>query len=352
MAPRIPVSVLGATGAVGQRFLLRLANHPDFEIASLAASDRSAGRRYGEACAWRLAEPPPAGLAEKEVRRVAPDLPGAIVFSALEADAAREVEPRLAMAGRLVFSNASAHRMDADVPLLIPEVNADHAALLEVQRRRRGWSGGIVTNPNCSATQLALALAPLARAFGVEAVRVTTLQAVSGAGYPGVASLDALGNVIPEIPGEAEKIEEETRKILGRFEDGGVAPAALRLSAQTYRVPVENGHTESISVRLSRRTEAADLIAAWRDFRGGVDVAGLPSAPARPIEYVDETHAPQPRRHAERGDGMVTWIGGLKRCAVLDWQFTVVGNNTVRGAAGGSLLNAEFLLRRDGRPCP
>jgi aspartate-semialdehyde dehydrogenase len=344
-AKKIPIGILGATGAVGQRFLSRLAGHPDFEVAALAASDKSAGRRYGEASPWRLAEPPPPGLADIVLRRAEPDLPCRIVFSALDAASARELEPRFAKAGYLVFSNASTHRMEEDVPLLVPEVNADHIGLLPLQRARRGWEGGILTNPNCSATQLVLALAPLQRAFGVERVMVTTLQSVSGAGYPGVASLDALGNVIPDIPGEAEKIERETARILGRLADGHVVPAPMTISAQTYRVPVENGHTESVSVALSRKATAREIRDVWAEFRGAPEVAGLPSAPPRPLEYVDEPHAPQPRRHAERDGGMTTWIGGLAPCAVLDWKFTVVGNNTVRGAAGGSLLNAELFLR-------
>lgn len=346
-ARKIPIGILGATGAVGQRFLSLLSGHPDFTVAALCASDRSAGRRYADASPWRLAEPPPPGLAETVLRRAEPDLPCRIVFSALDAASAREIEPRFARAGCLVFSNASAHRMDEDVPLLVPEVNADHAGLLAVQRSRRGWDGGIWTNPNCSATQLVLALAPLDRAFGVERVLVTTMQAVSGAGYPGVASLDALGNILPDIPDEADKIEIETRRILGRFEGGRVVPSDAVVSAHTYRVPVENGHTESVSVQLSRKATGAQMIEAWRAFRAGPEVASLPSAPALPVAYLDEAHAPQPRRHADRDGGMVTWIGGLAPCAVLDWKFTVVGNNTVRGAAGGSLLNAELFVRSE-----
>ncbi|HEY2798399.1 MAG TPA: aspartate-semialdehyde dehydrogenase [Thermoanaerobaculia bacterium] len=346
---KIPIGILGATGAVGQRFLSRLAGHPDFTVAALAASERSAGRRYGDVSPWRLPEPPPPGLAETILRPAEPDLPCRIVLSALDTAAARELEPRFAAAGYLVFSNASAHRMEEDVPLLVPEVNPDHAELLPIQRARRGWDGGILTNPNCSATQLVLALAPLQRAFGIEKVLVTTLQSVSGAGYPGVASLDALGNVLPDIPGEADKIERETARILGRLVNGRVEPAPLTVSAHTYRVAVENGHTESVSVALSRKTTAAELLEAWREFRAGPEVESLPSSPARPLAYVDEPHAPQPRRHAEREGGMVTWIGGLAPCAVLDWKFTVVGNNTVRGAAGGSLLNAELLIHAHAR---
>jgi aspartate-semialdehyde dehydrogenase len=344
-ARKIPIGLLGATGAVGQRFLSRLASHPDFVVAALGASDRSAGRRYGDVSPWRLSEAPPPGLADTVLRKAEPDWPCRVVFSALDAAAARELEPRFAQAGYLVFSNASAHRMDEDVPLLVPEVNADHVGLLPLQRERRGWTGGILTNPNCSATQLVLALAPLERAFGIERVLVTTLQAVSGAGYPGVASLDALGNVVPDIPEEADKIERETARILGHFRDGRVVPAQMAISARTFRVPVENGHTESVSVGLSRKASATEIREAWREFHGGPEMARLPSAPKRPLEYLDEPQSPQPRRHAEREGGMVVFLGGLAPCAVLDWKFTVVGNNTVRGAAGGSLLNAELFLR-------
>jgi aspartate-semialdehyde dehydrogenase len=346
-AKKIPIGILGATGAVGQRFLSRLVNHPDFALAALAASEKSAGRPYGEVSPWRLAEPPPSGLADMILLRAEPDLPCRIVFSALDAPTARDLEPRFAQAGYLVFSNASAHRMEEDVPLLVPEVNADHVRLLPYQRKRRGWDGAILTNPNCSATQLVLALAPLDRAFGVEKVLVTTMQAVSGAGYPGVASLDVLANVIPDIPEEAGKIESETQRILGRFADGRVVPADVTISAHTYRVPVENGHTESVSVSLSRKATASELVEAWRQFHASAAITALPSAPARPVAYLDEPHAPQPRRHAEREGGMVTWIGGLAPCSVLDWKFTIVGNNTVRGAAGGSLLNAELFVRSE-----
>lgn len=346
MDRRIPVGILGATGTVGQRFVARLADHPDFRIAALAASEKSAGKRYGEACRWRLAAPAPAEIEATVLRRAEPDLPCEIVFSALDAETAREIEPRFAAAGRFVFSNASAHRMEEDVPLLVPEVNAEHAALLPAQRERRGWTGGLVTNPNCSATELAMALAPLDRSFGVVEALVTTMQAVSGAGYPGVPSLDALGNIIPDIPGEAGKIESETRRILGRFADGRVVPAEIRISASTYRVPVEEGHTQSVSVRLARKADAAALVSAWNDFRGTPEVASLPSAPPRPIRYLDAPQQPQPRPWSERDGGMVVYIGGLRRCSILDWKFTVVASNTVRGAAGGSVLNAELLLRQ------
>jgi aspartate-semialdehyde dehydrogenase len=277
---------------------------------------------------------------------VTEDMPCAIVFSALDAATAREAEPACARRGLLVFSNASAHRMDEDVPLLIPEINADSLDLIERQRSRRGWKGAIITNANCSTMFLAMALAPLDRAFGIEKVVVATMQAVSGAGYPGVPSLDILGNVIPDIPEEAEKIEREVVKILGRTREAAVEPASFPISAMTYRVPVEDGHTESVSVGLSRRAAASEMEAAWREFRGPEDVAGLPSAPERPVRYLSEPHRPQPRRDVSTGRGMVALVGGLKPSRVLDWKFTVLGHNTVRGAAGASVLNAEYAAVR------
>lgn len=346
MKERIPVGVLGATGTVGQRFLELLTDHPWFEVAALAASERSAGRPYAEATRWRLESPLSERLAAMEVRGVLDDLPCRAVFSALDAATAREAEPVFARRGVFVFSNASAHRMDEDVPLVIPEINPDSLCMLERQRARRGWSGSLVTNANCSAMFVSMALAPLDRAFGVERAFVSTMQAVSGAGYPGVASLDILGNVLPEIPGEAEKIESEVAKILGGARDGSGAPAPLAISAMTYRVPVEDGHTESISVGLSRRASAAEVESAWEEFRGREDVRGLPSAPPRPVVYLRERHRPQPRRDVSAGSGMSTVIGGLKPCRLFDWKFTALGHNTIRGAAGASILNAELAVAR------
>jgi len=343
---KIPVGVLGATGTVGQRFVERLANHPWFTVTALAASERSAGRSYGEASRWRLPSALPEHLASLKVRSVGEELPCRAVFSALDAAIARDVEPFFARSGVFVFSNASAHRMDEDVPLLIPEINPDSLALLGRQRERRGWSGALVTNANCSTIFVSMALAPLEAAFGVEKAFVTTMQAVSGAGYPGVASLDILGNVIPDIPGEAEKIEREVAKILGGARDGLAGPAPLVVSAMTNRVPVEDGHTESISVGLVRKASAEEIEAAWRDFRGGDEVAALPSAPPRPVLYRNEPSRPQPRRDVDVENGMCAVIGGLKSCPVLDWKFTVLGHNTVRGAAGASILNAELAVAR------
>lgn len=341
---KIPVGVLGATGTVGQRFIERLSAHPWFEIVALAASHRSAGRPYAEAVRWRLSSPLPDRIARMEVQGVLDELPCRAVFSALDAATAREAEPLFASRGVFVFSNASAHRMDEDVPLLIPEINPDSLCLVETQRARRGWTGAIVTNANCSAMFLTMALAPLDRAFGVERTFVSTMQAVSGAGYPGVPSLDILGNVLPDIPEEAEKIEREVAKILGGARDGA---ATLPVSAMTYRVPVEDGHTEAVSVELARKASAAEVESAWEEFRGREDVRSLPSAPRQPVVYIREQHRPQPRRDVDAGEGMCTIVGGLKPCRLLDWKFTALGHNTIRGAAGASILNAEYAVARD-----
>jgi aspartate-semialdehyde dehydrogenase len=340
MDSKVPVGLLGATGTVGQRFVERLAKHPWFELTCLAASERSAGKSYVEAARWRLPNPVPTAIAAMTVSPTTADLPCRIVFSALDASTAREIEPECARRGMVVFSNASAFRMDGDVPLLLPEINPESLSLLERQRRQRGWSGAIVTNANCSTIVLSMALAPLHRLFGLTRVSVTTLQAVSGAGYPGVPSLDILGNVLPDIPEEAAKIERETRKILG-----GDSPPFV-VSAMTYRVPVEDGHTESIAVALSRRAAEADVLSAWDEFRAPEDVSGLPSAPERPVLYVPERHRPQPRRDVDTGGGMSVVVGGLAPCAVLDWKFTALGHNTIRGAAGASILNAEYFVAK------
>ncbi|MCA1580711.1 MAG: aspartate-semialdehyde dehydrogenase [Acidobacteria bacterium] len=342
MTSRIPVGLLGATGTVGQRFVERLADHPWFEIACVAASDRSRGRSYGEAAHWRLPTAIPDRLAGMRVCGALDDLPCRLVFSALDAALAREVEPELARRGILVFSNASAHRMDEDVPLLLPEINPESLRLLDRQRRDRSWTGGIVTNANCSTIVLALALAPLHRAFGIRRVFVATMQAVSGAGYPGVPSLDILGNVIPDIPEEAEKIERETRRILGDLSDERVTPARFEISAMTCRVAVEDGHTESVSVELRKKAELSEVHAAWEEFRAPEGVRGLPSAPERPVVPLTLPHRPQPRRDVDLGGGMSVTVGSLKPCPVFDWKFTALGHNTIRGAAGASVLNAEY----------
>jgi aspartate-semialdehyde dehydrogenase len=346
MKSKVPVGLLGATGTVGQRFIERLARHPWFDLTCVAASERSTGRPYAEAARWRLPSAIPEHIASMTLSASTSELPCRIVFSALDAATAREIEPACARRGQVVFSNASAFRMEEDVPLMIPEINPASIALLERQRRERPWSGAIVTNANCSTIVLSLAIAPLHARFEVKRLFVTTMQAVSGAGYPGVPSLDILGNVLPDIPEEGAKIERETRKILGELSGGAVRPAEFMVSAMTYRVPVEDGHTESVSVELARKASGEEVIAAWEQFRGGEDVRGLPSAPENPVVYLAEPHRPQPRRDVDTGGGMSTVIGTLKPCSILDWKFTALGHNTVRGAAGASVLNAEYFVAK------
>ena len=340
---RIPVGILGATGIVGQRFIQLLERHPWFEVAWLAASERSAGLPYGEAVRWRLNTPLPARVAAMTVSPAAPEGAPKVVFAALDAAIAAELEPRFAAAGHAVISNSSALRMRSDVPLVLPEINADHVRLIETQAWRKSSGGFAVTNSNCSAMGLALALAPLHKAFSIEQLFVVTMQAVSGAGYPGVASLDILGNVIPYIAKEEEKMEEETPKMLGTLDGGVVRPASFRMTAHCNRVPVEDGHTESVSVKLKRKAAADEIIAAWESYRGAPQELKLPSAPERPIVYDRAPDRPQPRFDVGRGEGMTVSVGRLRPCPVLDWKFTVLSHNTIRGAAGAALLNAELL---------
>lgn len=344
---RIPVAVLGATGAVGQTFVRLLDGHPWFELAAVAASERSAGKPYGEAAHW-LGSEMPARVAALPVVPCDPaciDAP--LVFSALDAAAAAQVEAAFARAGRFVLSNARTYRLEPDVPLLIPEVNPDHLALLDRQRERRGWTGAIITNSNCSTMVAALALAPLHQAFGVATVFVTTLQAVSGAGYPGVPSLDILGNVIPYIGGgEEEKIETETRKLLGSLGGDGVVPAPMAVSAQVTRVPVEHGHTVCLAVGLARSADAHAAVAVYEGWRGAIAPLRLPSAPVPPIVVTRDADRPQPRRDADAGGGMRITIGRVRRDPILDLRLVALGHNTIRGAAGASVLNAELLVAR------
>jgi len=342
---RIEVGVLGATGMVGQQFISRLAGHPWFEVTWLAASERSEGKTYADAAPWRLATPMPETCRNARVEACVPGQGPRIVFSALDAKAADVLEHEFAAAGHIVLSNARSHRMDPLVPLLIPEVNAEHIALLAEQRAARGWSGAIVTNPNCAAVVLAMSLAPL-RPFGLRQVLVTTMQAVSGAGYPGVPSLDILGNLIPYIGGgEEEKIEQETVKILG--DDGGRSPHPAVISAQVNRVPVTDGHSMTVSVRLEAGPSPEDLVDAMRAFRGRPQELSLPTAPARPLVVMPEQTRPQPRLDAGLGDGMTVSVGRVRTCPVLTHKFFALGHNTIRGAAGASILNAE-LLRAEG----
>jgi aspartate-semialdehyde dehydrogenase len=340
---KIPVGVLGATGAVGQRFVQLLDGHPWFELVAVAASERSAGKPYREACAWRLDVPMPAAASALVVQPVEPRLPCDVVFSALDAAVAGPAEEAFAAAGCAVLSNARNHRMADDVPLLVPEVNPDHTALIAAQRRKRGWKGFIATNPNCSTATLVLALAPLERAFGLKAVAVTTLQAISGAGYPGLPSLDILGNVIPFIAGEEEKIERETKKILGRLAGDAVTPHPVTVSAQTTRVPVVDGHTASVFVTLASDPGLAAVRDAFRAFRGVPQERGLPSAPAHPTILADQEDRPQPRLDVNLERGMASVVGRVRRCELMGYKFIVLGHNTIRGAAGAALLNAELL---------
>jgi aspartate-semialdehyde dehydrogenase len=344
MRPKIPVAVLGATGTVGQKFVRLLADHPWFEVAAVGASSASAGRSYGEAARWREPVSLPASIAGLVIHECAPPLPGRIVFSALDAEVAGPIEQAFARAGAYVVTNTRTHRMETDVPLLIPEANADHLTLIDGQRKTRGWPGAILANPNCSTAALALALAPLHRSFGVERLFVSTMQAVSGAGYPGVASLDILGNVIPYISGEEEKIERETRKVLGELSHGRVQPAQFVVSAHTNRVSVVDGHMMAVSVGFSRRVKPEEAVAALREFRSSPCVAELPSSPNPPIEVDDRTDRPQPRLDLDRGRGMAVTVGRVRPCPILDLRFVVLGHNTVRGAAGQGVQIAELLV--------
>jgi aspartate-semialdehyde dehydrogenase len=344
---KIPVAILGATGAVGQRFVQLLAGHPWFEIAAVAASDRSAGLCYADAANWVIPGDPPPGIGDLVVQPLEPSLPARIVFSALPGRAALEVEPAFARAGYAVCSNASAFRQEPGVPLLIPEVNAGHVDMIPRQRAERGWPGLIVTSPNCTTTGIVLPLKPLDDAFGLQKVLAVSMQAISGAGYPGVASLDILGNVVPYIRGEEEKIEAETRLLLGRIVDGRrveASPERLRISAQANRVPVLDGHTVCMSLGFERPPapeEAMDVLAA---FRGPEGMRGLPSAPQHPLLVRREPDRPQPRRDRDAEGGMAVTVGRVRPCPLLDLRLVSVSQNPRRGAAPGSILNAELLV--------
>ncbi len=340
---KLQIGILGATGVVGQRFIQMLEHHPWFEVAWLAASDRSEGKVYSEAARWRLKTPIPAAVAKMKVAPATPDGAPKIIFAALDSSIAAELEPRFAEAGCAVVSNSSALRMQEDVPLVIPEVNSGHIRLIDIQAWRKKSGGYVVTNPNCSAIGLVLALAPLHQQFGLETVMAVTMQAVSGAGYPGVASLDILGNVIPFIKNEEEKMEEETKKLLGDLNGSKVMPGRFAMSAQCNRVAVEDGHTESISIKLKKKAKAEEIIEAWNTYRSEPQELKLPSAPERPIVYLEAADRPQPRFDVDMGAGMTTAVGRLRPCSVLDWKFTVLSHNTIRGAAGAAVLNAELL---------
>lgn len=342
MSSRVEVGVLGATGTVGQQFVRLLANHPWFEATWLAGSERSEGKAYADAASWKLSSPMPDAASRRVVQPATPGTGPRLVFSALDASVAGDLERAFAEAGHLVVSNARNHRMDPRVPLLIPEINPDHLRLLERQRADYGWKGGIVTNSNCSTMFLAMALAPL-RALGLTRCNVVTLQAISGAGYPGVPSLDILGNVIPFIGGEEEKLEIEPQKILGSLAGDHVDPHPVVISAHTTRVPVIDGHSEMISVDFADAVAADDIKAAFAAFSGAPQQLGLPSAPVQPLIYLSAENRPQPRLDVERENGMAVFLGRLRPCPVLQHKFVALGHNTVRGAAGAALLNAELM---------
>jgi aspartate-semialdehyde dehydrogenase len=349
VADRIPVSILGATGTVGQKFVRLLADHPWFEVATVAASSASTGKPYEEVARWRETVPLPRSIAGMVVQECVPPLRGRIVFSALDAEVAGPTEQAFARAGAIVVTNTRTHRLERDVPLLIPEVNADHVALVDCQREARGWKGAILANPNCSTAALALALAPLHRAFGIERLFVSTMQAVSGAGYPGVPSLDIVGNVIPHIGGEEEKIEQESRKILGTLAGGAVEPAEFAASVHANRVAVVDGHMATVSVGFGRRVRPEEAAEAIREFRGPAQVARLPSSPTPPIELEARVDRPQPRLDVDRGNGMAVTVGRLRSCPILDLRMVVLGHNTVRGAAGQGVQIAELLVADERR---
>ena len=351
MSPsQIPVAVLGATGSVGQRFISLLDNHPWFKVVALAASDRSVGQKYADACRWVLNEPMPAYAREMVVVSAAPEcIDSKIVFSALHSEIAKDLEPQFAQAGFTVCSNASSYRRGEDVPLLLPEINADHVYLVKAQRKARGWSGAILTNPNCTSTGLTIALKALDNAFGVTKVFAVSLQALSGAGYPGVSSLDIMDNVIPNVAngGEEDKVEWEPRKMLGKLNDNKINLADIQFSVHANRVSVIDGHTVCASVGLSKPAdpEAAEVV--LREYRADALARELPSSPRPVIEVRNEADRPQPRLDRLTGKGMTTVVGRVRRDPILDLKFVVLSHNTIRGAAGGSIYNAELLVNEN-----
>lgn len=340
---KIKVAVLGATGSVGQKFIQLLENHPFFELAELGASGRSAGKKYKDAVNWFMDTPIPAGVKDLVVKNCEPPFESRIVFSGLDSSVAGEIETAFAKAGYVVVSNSRNHSFDPDVPLLVPEINGDHLQLLGVQNYN---GGAIVTNPNCSTIGMVMALKPLHDKFGVKKVNVVTMQALSGAGYPGVSGLDSTDNVIPFISGEEDKLETEPLKILGTFNGSGISLTDIKISASTNRVPVIDGHTESIQVELEKKATAEEIIEAWENFTSEAQELDLPFAPAMPIHYFREDKYPQPRLHRNIDKGMAVSVGRLRPCNLFDWKFTVLSHNTVRGAAGGAILCAELMVKK------
>jgi aspartate-semialdehyde dehydrogenase len=340
---RVPVAVLGATGSVGQRFISLLDRHPWFDLVALTASHRSEGKAYREAARWIQTTPIPERVADMRLLPSKPPLETPIVFSALDASVAYDIERDFAASGALVVSNAKSHRMEKDVPLIVPEVNPDH---IEIARGSRYSPGAILTNPNCSTIGLVIALKPIWDRFGLRRVSVATMQAISGAGLPGVASYEIFDNVIPFISGEEEKLESETQKILGKAQSGHIVPATITLSAQCHRVPVVDGHLLAVSVELENKVGREEMIEAWESFTAEPQSLRLPTAPSRPIYYWREDAAPQPRLHRDLDGGMAVSIGRLRPCSILDYKFACLSHNTVRGAAGGALLLAELAVQR------
>ncbi len=343
---KIPVSILGATGAVGQRFVEMLVDHPYFEIVALTGSERSAGKPYGQACRWLLTGSMPDLVRHMVIQPTSTDLPGKVAFSALPAPIAREWEPQLAATGYAVCSNASALRQTPGVPLLIPEINYDHLEMIPLQHSELGWKGLAVTSPNCTTNGIAMTLKPLDEAFEVEAVFVSTMQAISGAGYPGLASLDILDNVIPYINGEEEKIQMETNLLLGKMLNGKRVSSQIQVSAHANRVPVFDGHTIALSIKFRNKPSVEDAIQVLENFRGPAEVRQMPTAPERPILVRQEPDRPQPRRDRDAGNGMSISVGRIRPCNLFDLRMVSVVHNTVRGAAGGSVLNAELLYAK------
>lgn len=344
---RIPVAILGATGSVGQRFIQLLATHPWFRVHEVIASDRSAGKTYGSAADWRLETLVPDDVAGLTVKNLGTELESRLVFSGLDSSVAGEAEDEYANRGCAVVSNSRNHRMAADVPLLIPEINAGHLGSIELQRLRRPGRGYIITNPNCSVMGMAIALAPIEQQFGIEAVQITTMQAISGAGFAGVASYAILDNVIPYIGGgEEEKIETEPRKILGGWDANGFVDAPMTISAQVNRVPTIDGHLMTMSVRLRQKASLDEVRSALEGFTGEPQRLGLPSAPKRPIHFIDAPDRPQPRLDRDREGGMAVSVGRLRSCPILDFRLVALVHNTIRGAAGAAVLNAELLEAR------
>lgn len=344
---KIPVAVLGATGMVGQRFVQLLARHPWFKISALASSERSAGKQYQDACHWLLDGNIPAEIGKMTVQSVQPTLNAKIVFSALPASVAVKVEPAFAEAGYAVCSNASAFRYEEDVPVIIPEINHDHTAILSIQRKSRGWKGTLVTSPNCTTTGIALPLKPLHDAFGINKVFVVTMQAVSGAGYPGISFLDIEDNVIPFIRGEEQKIETETQLLLGKMKGNQRLPANIIISAQANRVSVKEGHTICLSIGFVQKPSLAEIISVLQDFNGIEGTPNLPSMPKQILVVRQEQDRPQPRKDRHVNDGMSVTVGRVRTCPILDYRMVTVSHNTLRGAASGSILNAELLVAKN-----